>query len=168
MRSETSTKRASIDVTLEVRDALALIEASFKQAKTASTRVGDRGWTIERSDARLIIRTANPKDYLLEPLPDDYVAFFPETLALEVGVRALADGGSRVRARLIRHRIGAMIGVIFMDLAVHLGGSTSLHAGEMLTLLRQNRRAAKLRLLRLAIEPMLQYERSRALSPFRG
>ncbi len=168
MRSEASTRRASIDTTLEVRDALALIESTFKLAKTATTRYDDRGWTIERSGDRLLIGTTHPKDVLLEPLPDDYVAFFPETLALEVMVRALPEGGSRVKARLVRRRIGATIGTVLLDVfGFSFGGNTMLHGGELSTALRENRRAAKLRLLRLAIEPLLPHEKPDKSSPFR-
>jgi hypothetical protein len=169
MHAHASTKRAKIDVTLDVPDALAMIEASFQAAKTATTRMPDHGWTIERADARMVITTKDPRDFLLEPLPDDFLAYFPETLGLEVVARALSEGGSRVRARLIRHRFGATLGALLMGEAIGpFGMNTMLHGVELLIVLRQNRRAAKLRMLRLALEPLVQYEKSRALGPFRG
>ena len=171
MKPGESTKRASIDVKLDAGEVFALIEASFRQAKTATTRMPDHGWTIERNDASMIITTKHHADWLLEPLPDDYVALFPETLGLQVDVAALPEGGSRVRARLIRRRVGTMVGAVFLDM---IAMSTSafpfahscIHATDVISH-RKNRRAAKLRLLRLAIEPLVPHQQSKALGVYR-
>jgi hypothetical protein len=172
VRSYASTRRASIDVKLEVGEALALIEASFEQAKTSPTRWLDHGWMIDRqANGRMIITTKHPGDHLLEPLPEDYVETrFPETLAVQIDVRALPEGGSTVNVRLIRQRVGATVGAVLLDMVAGLGGLpfalTLLHGGAMVSL-RANRRAAKLRLLRLAIEPLAQHEKAREGGPFR-
>jgi hypothetical protein len=166
MHSNDAGMRASIDVKLEPDEALALIEASFERGKTSPTRWLDHGWSIDRrAKGRMVITTKHPGDYLLEPLPEHYLAMFPETLGVQIDVRALPEGGSRVRVRLVRHRIGATIGTIAMDL-FDVFFRTMAHGGEMISL-RQNRRAAKLRLLRLAIEPLAEHEQPRTGGPFR-
>jgi hypothetical protein len=171
MRSEEATHRARIDVDLTPNEALALIEASFQQAKTSTTRWLDHGWTIKRpADDRIVITTKHPSDVLLEPLPEDYVSHFPETLGLQVIVQALAEGGSRVRARLIRCRVAATAGAVLGDMFGIATGLplalTFVHMSERLSL-RQNRRAATHRLLGLAIAPLLEHEQQHAGGPFR-
>jgi hypothetical protein len=172
MRSDQAT-RARIDVDLTPDEALALIEASFQRAKTSPTRWLDHGWTIDRrADDRIVITTKHPGDYLLEPLPEDFVSHFPETLGLQVIVKALAEGGSRVRVRLIRCRVRATAGAVVGDvLGIFAFGlplvHTVMHCAEMISL-RENRRAATRRLLGLAIAPLVEHERHRAGGPFRG
>jgi hypothetical protein len=169
MRSDAAT-RARIDVNLDPGEALALIVASFERAKTSPTRWLDRGWTIDRqADDRIVVTTKHPGDYLLEPLPEQFVAHFPETLGLQVIVQAMPEGGSRVRVRVIRCRVGAMVGTIFGDI-FSIGppfARTVLHGGELMSL-RRNRRAAIQRLLGLAIEPLVEHERPGSGGPFRS
>jgi hypothetical protein len=164
-------KRASIDVSLGVEETLSAIVASFERSKTSTTRIDDGGWTIERSDGQLLIYPKKPHDHLLEPLPEDYVdTTFPETLALRIDALARPEGGTRVRARVIRRRVGALLGTIALDAIAVIGGLPLAHTiiyGTDMVSLRSNRRAAKLRLLRLALEPLIPHQRAAERGPFR-
>lgn len=171
MLSKIAAKRARIDVNLSVDEALALIEQRFATAKTSPTRILDGGWTIDRSGDRLLIYPTKPKDYLLEPLPADYIALFPETLAVQIDAMPRAEGGTRVSVQLVRRQIGATIGVLAVDLVGGFGwglplAHTVIHGADMLQH-RQRRRAAKRRLLRLALEPLIPHERAPGHGPFR-
>lgn len=157
---------------LDADEALALIAGSFARAKTAPTRIDDGGWTIERSDQQLLVYPKKAHDGLFEPLPDDWLSTWslPETLSLRVTATALPGAGTRVSARLTRHRIGALIGAVALDVLGGIGGipltNTVVHSKNMVAL-RHNRRAAKRRLLRLALEPLLPHQRAGERGPFR-
>lgn len=163
--------RSSIDVSLDIDSALALIEATFARAKTASTRAQDGGWTVERQGDRMLIYPTKPGDVLLEPLPDDYRPYLPETLGLRVEATALDVGGTTVSMRIIRRRVGATFGAVGLDIVVIFASQppllmTAMHGAELWKL-RNNRRAATRRLLRLAVEALLPHELGSEPDPFR-
>lgn len=170
--STIAAKQARIDVNLRADEALGLIEQSFAQAKTSPTRIQDGGWTIERADDRRLIYPTKPKDFLLEPLPADYTAMFPETLGVQIDAMPLAEGGTRVSVQLIRRRVDALISALAVDIFAMFGGGlpffcTVTHAADMVQH-RRCRRAAKRRLLRLALEPLIPHEHAPGRGPFRA
>lgn len=163
-------RRKTIEVDLGCEEALALVEASFEKARTSPTRTWDGGWMVERKGGRLLAYPRNSRDYLLDPLPDTHaVGFFPETLAVEIVVVALPEAGTRVTARIVRHRVLALMGILGLDLLVSfpLPFVQSVMHGIELATLRRNRRAAKVRMLGLALEPLLPYQRQQDRGPFR-
>jgi hypothetical protein len=170
MQNKDIKQPVSINVSLDIDSAFALIEATFEQAKTAPTRIQDGGWTVERQGNRMVIYPTNPGDVLLDPLPDDYRPYLPETLGLRVESKALS-GGVNVSIQIIRCRIGATIGAVGLDILVILGSQmpllmTVMHGVELWKL-RLSRQAATLRLLRLAVEALLPYELGSEQDPFR-
>lgn len=170
MQTDDGAARASIDVELEVDAALGLVEGRFAKAKTSTTRICDGGWTVDRVGRRLMIYPTKLGDILLEPLPKVYLARLPETLALRVDAASLGRG-TRVAMRFVRRRIGATVGAVALDLATIFGAGIPLFYTVVHTLelrkLRPNRVAARRRVLRLAVEPLVPHELGSARGPFR-
>lgn len=156
--------RKTVDVELSADEAIALVEASFD---------ADRGWRVERDQLRVRAYPADAGDYLLEPPPKlQPRRYLPETLAVQVDAAPLPDGGARVRARITRyrHRVVGLIGVVLLDVLAAPFGSfafESIAHGMAMVSLRRNRRGAKRRMLRLAIEPLVPYQREWDRGPFR-
>jgi hypothetical protein len=152
--------RGSIDVSLETDEALGLVEASFE---------ADGGWTVRRRADGLLIFPTDPKVGLLDPKPEVASLPLPETLAVRVVARSLEEGGARVSAKITRFRVGDFVVATALDLVLMLvGGSLGavVHGVELVEL-RRNRRGAKRRMVRLAIEPLVPHQRGHERGPFR-
>ncbi len=156
--------RKTIDVDLAPSDALALVEASF---------VADRIWTIKRDERRLLAYPTDPGRPLLDPLPDSYSisSAITETLAVLIEATTLEGGGARVSVRITRipKRVLGLIGTVALDLVTifySFAFASVSHAAFMFKH-RKNRENAKLRMIRLAVEPLLRHERGADHGPFR-
>lgn len=164
-------RRKSIEVDLDCEQALTRVAASFERAKTSPSRTWDHGWIVERDAGRLLIYPRHPGDHLLDPLPDTYFPGpFPETLAIEIEAVARAGGGTRVTAKVVHRRVLAFVGAVAVDIVASLlvpFVQPIVHGIERAAL-RANRRGAKVRMVRLALEPLLPYERQPDRGPFRG
>lgn len=155
--------RKTIEVELSPEDALDRVAESF---------AADRGWIIEQEPGRLLIYPEDPAACQLDPVPDSELYRrlpYPETLAVRVSAEGLETKGARVEARLERRRVGALVREVGWQLLHPISyptGGPILHA-LALARWRSNRRGGKLRMLRLAIEPLLPHERPPEQSPFR-
>src|SRR5690606_22093435 len=150
------------DVELSSAEALAIVEESF---------VVDGGWTIEQGENQLLAYPSDSRNHLYEPKPDSYTPYsLPETLVVQIEAAPRAGGGARVTAEIGHHRLPAYLGNLAADILLAPFGTLAFQAityGITRLTLRKNRRNAKHRMIRLAIEPLLPHETGRDSGPFR-
>lgn len=154
--------RKTIDIGLSPAEALAIVKKSF---------VADRGWTIERGKDQLLAYPSSSRNHLYEPKPDSYIPYsLPETLVVQIEAAPLPGGGARITAEVGHHRLPEYLGNLAADILLAPFGTlayVSITYGIVRLQLRKNRRNAKNRMIRLAIEPLLPHQTGRDGGPFR-
>jgi hypothetical protein len=144
----------TIEVALGCDEALDLVEASFAAAPTLGA--GKQGWTIERRERELLACTEIP-------WPEA-----PQQLAVRVRASPLEGGDARVEAKLVwlpRHVV-AWLGLGVLSLFEAYGFRLLMVGAEALAK-RGDRKAARVRTLRLALEPLIPHQRAAERGPFR-